>query len=154
MNDISNPVVGLGRASDLLGIQLRNMQAFSTAQQKMLEGLSMLIKQQAEIMQVLVRRSFGNTLATSSPSDMRGLVGVFIDELKQSIMETQANSNALSEVMMRSVGEVTSTLQARALAALDELKTLGEQVIPTKLPEPFGDRPRLSQELAKAGRPT
>src|SRR6266481_4344497 len=103
MIDTSRPIVGLGM-SDLLAIQVRNMQAFSTAQQKMLEGLSMLIKQQAEIVQVLVRRSFGNTQATSSPSDMRGLVGVFIDELKQSIMETQTNSNALSEIMMRSVG--------------------------------------------------
>jgi hypothetical protein len=151
MNDISQSIVGLGKTSDLLAIQLRNMQAFSTAQQKMLEGLSMLIKQQADIVQVLVRRSFDNPQATASPSDMRGLFGAWIDGLKQSIMETQANSNVLSEIVTRSAGEVASTLQARMMAALDELKTLVEQAIPGKPPVRFRDRPTLSRERAEAG---
>lgn len=137
MDDTTESAVGIGYMFGLVGIQMRNMQAFSTAQQKMLEGLSMLAKQQAEIMQNLVRRSFGNTQATSYPLDMRGLIGTRIDELKLSIMETQANSNVLSEIMMRSVGEVASTLQARMMAALDELKTLVEQAVPDELPVPL-----------------
>ena len=134
MSDTSQTVIGLGYISNLIGIQMRNAQAISTAQQKMLEGLNMLSKQQAQIMEVLLRRAFDNTQATSSLAGVRDSIGARIDALKQLITETQANSNALAEIMMRNAGEVTSILQDRMMAALDEVKTLADDTTAEQAP--------------------
>ena len=121
---------GAGYVTELVSMQMRNMQALSTAQQQMLDGLSMVAKQQLQIMESSLRRTFGIAQMASSPSDLRELIGTRIDDLKASLLEAQANSNAVSEIMARSLGEVASTLQARTMAALDELKALLEQAVP------------------------
>ena len=41
---------GFGFLTDLIGIQMRNMEAIQQAQQKMLEGIGVLAKRQTEIM--------------------------------------------------------------------------------------------------------
>ena len=122
--------LGTGWVAELAGMQMRNMQALSTAQQQMLDGLSMVAKQQLQIMESSLRRTFGIAQMASSPSDLRELIGTRIDDLKSSILEAQANSNAVSEIMARSLGEVASTLQARTMVALDEVKALLEQAVP------------------------
>jgi ssDNA thymidine ADP-ribosyltransferase, DarT len=121
---------GTGFVAELVGMQMRNMRALSTAQQQMLDGLSMLAKQQLQTMDSSRRRAFGIGQATSSPFDLRALIGTRIDDLKSSILDAQANSNAASEIMARSLGEVASTLQTRMMAALDEVKALLEQAVP------------------------
>ena len=50
---------GLKYFGDLLAIELRNMEAIGLAQQKMLEGMGMLARRQAEIAEETLRRSFG-----------------------------------------------------------------------------------------------
>ena len=42
---------GFSFLSDLIGIQMRNMEAIRQAQQKMLEGIGVLAKRQTEIME-------------------------------------------------------------------------------------------------------
>ena len=121
---------GVGCVTELVGMQMRNMQALSTAQQQMLDGLSMVAKQHLQIMESSLRRTFGIAQMASSPSDLRELIGTRLDDLKASILEAQANSNAVSEIMARSLGEVASTLQTRTMVALDELKALLEQAVP------------------------
>jgi phasin family protein len=121
---------GTGCVTGLAGMQMRNMQALSTAQQQMRDGLSMVAKQQLQIMESSLRRTFGIAQTASSPPDLRELIGMRIDDLKSSILEAQANSNAVSEIMTRSLGEVASTLQTRMLVALDEVKALLEQAVP------------------------
>jgi hypothetical protein len=133
MSDTSKAAVSFAAISDLLAIQMRNAQAIATAQQKMFEGLNMLSKQQAQILDGFVRRAFDSTQATPALAGVRDSIGARIDALKQSIMETLANSNALSEIMMRSAGEVASVLQDRMMAALDEVKALAEETIPEQL---------------------
>jgi hypothetical protein len=129
MSVTSKPVLDLAYMPDLVGIQVRNVQAVSAAQQKMLEGFSLLTTQVLQIVDSLARRSFANTQPSSTGSDMGGR----IDQLKQMIVDVQASSNTLSEIMVRSAGEAASTLQARMMASLDELKTLVEKPSATKL---------------------
>jgi len=113
-----------GYVPGLFGMQKRNMEALSAAQQQLLEGLGMLAKQQTQSMQTMLRQAFGTTQVTPQLGDVRGLIGTRIDDLKSSILEAQARSNAVSEIMMRSRGEAAGTLQTRMLAALDEFKAL------------------------------
>ena len=52
MVDTALPVDGgFGFITDLIGIQMRNMEAIRQAQQKMLEGMGVLAKRQTEIIE-------------------------------------------------------------------------------------------------------
>ena len=58
-----------------------------------------------------------------------------IDSLKTTILESQANSNILTELATRSSGEAAGILQTRLLASLDEWKAaLGQVVLPSTVP--------------------
>ena len=50
---------GLNYVSALLAIQMRNMEAMQLAQQMMLEDLGDLAKHQSEMLEGMLRRSFG-----------------------------------------------------------------------------------------------
>jgi len=113
--------------SDIAAIEMRNIEAFSLAQQKMLEGWGLLAQRQAEIAQGTLSRSLG----LHAP----GSVGERIDSLKTTILESQANSNMLTELATRSSGEAAGILQTRLLASLDEWKAaLGQVVLPSTTP--------------------
>jgi hypothetical protein len=129
---------GLSTANNLLGIAIRNMQAVAVAQQQMLESLLSLNKAQVNIAEAAIRKACGNGV---SVSDVAGQ----IDSLKTSLLESQANMNVLSELVTRGMGEVGSTLQTRALKALDELKDTLGAVQP--------ERPALPAVTGPAARP-
>jgi|GraSoiStandDraft_46_1057282.scaffolds.fasta_scaffold397581_1 hypothetical protein len=113
--------------SDVAAIELRNIEAFGLAQQKMLEGWGLLAQRQAEIAQGTLSRSLG----LHAP----GTVGEQIESLKTTILESQANSNILTELATRSSGEAAGILQTRLLASLDEWKAaLGQVVLPSTAP--------------------
>jgi hypothetical protein len=113
---------GFGFLTDLIGIQMRNMEAIRLAQQKMLEGIGVLAKRQTEIIEGTLRRSVSEPSPATS-SDIRAVVSHQIETLKTTILENQANSNILSEMAARSGAEVANIVQSRMMAALDEFKT-------------------------------
>jgi hypothetical protein len=123
---------GFSFLTDLIGIQMRNMEAIQQAQQKMLEGIGVLAKRQTEIMGGTLRRSVSEPSAVTS-SDIRAVVSQQIESLKTTILENQANSNILSEMAARSSAEVATILQSRMMAALDEFKAAVEHAIPDKI---------------------
>ena len=120
---------GFGFLTDLIGIQMRNMEAIRQAQQKMLEGIGVLAKRQTEIIEGTLRRSVSEP-SPATPSDIRTVVGHQIESLKTTILENQTNSNILSEMAARSSAEVANILQSRMMAALDEFKTALDHAIP------------------------
>jgi len=80
---------GFGFLNELIGIQMRNMEAIRQAQQKMLEGIGGLAKRQTEIIEGTLRRSVSEPPAATSP-DIRAVVGNQIESLKTTILENQA----------------------------------------------------------------
>jgi hypothetical protein len=120
---------GFGFLTDLIGIQMRNMEAIQEAQQKMLEGIGGLAKRQTEIIEGTLRRSVSEPAAVTSP-DIRGAVSHQIETIKITILENQTNANILSEMAARSSAEVANILQSRMMAALDEFKAALDQAIP------------------------
>jgi phasin family protein len=120
---------GFGFLTDLIGIQMRNMEAIRQAQQKMLEGMSVLAKRQTEIIEGTLRRSVSEPAAVTSP-DIRGAVSHQIETIKTTILENQTNANILSEMAARSSAEVANILQSRMMAALDEFKAALDHAIP------------------------
>jgi phasin family protein len=120
---------GFGFLTDLIGIQMRNMEAIRQAQQKMLEGIGVLAKRQTEIIEGTLRRSVSEPSAATSP-DIRSVVSHQIESFKTTILENQTNSNILSEMAARSSAEVANILQSRMMAALDEFKVALDHAIP------------------------
>jgi hypothetical protein len=59
------------------------------------------------------------------------MIGQFTS-LKTTMLESQANSNILSELAARGGGEAANILQSRMIAALDEFKAALEQAIPER----------------------
>jgi phasin family protein len=121
---------GFGFLTDLIGIQMRNMEAIRQAQQKMFEGIGVLAKRQTEIMGGTLRRSVSEPSAAATSPDIRSVVGHQIESFKTTILENQANSNILSEMAARSSAEVANILQSRMMAALDEFKAALDHAIP------------------------
>jgi len=124
---------GLNYFCEILAIELRNLEAIGLAQQKMLDGMGLLARHQAEMAEGTFRRSFG--AQASGPIPASGIHGAVIGQivsLKTTMLESQANSNVLSELAARSGGEVANILQSRMIAALDEFKAVLEQAIPEK----------------------
>jgi phasin family protein len=121
---------GLSYVSEILAIQMRNMEAMRLAQQQMLEGMGVLAKHQAEMLEGTVRRSFEVQPSAPVGSDIRAAIAGQIESLKTAMKECQSNSNVLSELAARSSGEVANTLQSRMMAALDEFKAALEHAIP------------------------
>ena len=120
---------GFGFLTDLIGIQIRNMEAIRQAQQKMLEGIGGLAKRQTEIIEGTLRRSVSEP-SPATPPDIRAAVSHQIESLKTTILENQTNSNILSEMAARSSAEVANILQSRMMAALDEFKAALDHAIP------------------------
>jgi hypothetical protein len=125
---------GLNCFHEFLAIELRNMEAIGLAQRKMLEGAGVLAQRQAEIAEGTFRRAFGSQpFVPTTPSAVHAAVIEQIDSIKTTMMESQANANILSELAARSSGDVANILQARMLAALDEVKAALEQAAPDKV---------------------
>ena len=119
---------------ELLAIEMRNMEAIGLAQQKMLEGMGVLARRQAEIAEGTLRRSLAaQPSVPSSPSGVHAAMIAQIASLKTTILEGQTNSNILSELAARSSGDVANILQSRMIAALDEFKAALEEVASEKL---------------------
>jgi phasin family protein len=124
---------GLSYVSELLAIQMRNVEAMRMAQQQMLEGIGVMAKHQTEMLEGAFRRSFGAHPSAPAGSDIRAAIAGQIESLKTAIKECQSNSNVLSELAARSNGEVANTLQSRMMAALDEFEAALVHAIPERL---------------------
>jgi len=119
----TRPDTFLSAYSDMLGMQTRNIQAVISAQQKLLESFCLIAAQQTQFAQAMLRRlSDASTSSTTTAPSLHAMVCAQIDDLKTSLMEGQAGTNALSEIMARGGAEAANIMQKRFMTALDELK--------------------------------
>jgi hypothetical protein len=133
---------GLSFVGEIVGIQMRNLEAMRQAQQQLLEGMGDLVKQQAKIMEGTLHRSFGASPSVqASTSAARSAITMPIDTLKTTILESQANSNTLTEQMTKSFGPVGATLHSRMMQALDEFKAALEHAVPERCTVASGASP-------------
>lgn len=127
---------GLNCFSEMVAIELRNLEAMRLAMTKMVEGMGALGQRQADMLEGTLRRSLAPPPPpgpASAPAIRTAITGQ-ISSLKTTILESQANSNILSELAARNGGEVATILQSRLMAALDEMQSALEQAIPETLP--------------------
>jgi hypothetical protein len=143
------PVRSVSAAADFVGIIMRNIEAVTTAQQQVLQGIGLLAKQQTQMAQALLRTTTPGTvkLTVADPA-------ASIDWLKAELENTQATMNEVSQLMMNISGNAATTLQTRTFAALDELKAVIVAMAPAPkaLPPsaaPPGPQAKLSAPAVK-----
>jgi hypothetical protein len=143
MYDASQTFSGsMSYVSEIVGIQTRNLEALRQAQQQMLEGMGDLTKQQAKMLEGTLRRLFGaQPSVPASTSAILSAITMPIEALKTTILESQANSNILTEQMTKSFGPVANTLQSRMMLALDEFKAALEHTVPERVTVAGGASP-------------
>jgi hypothetical protein len=138
--------------SDLLEIHVKNVNAFCAAQQKLLDGLSNIVAWQEDLGSQLSRRLFNSPLASSGSSHPRASIWDQIDAINNSIEDCQENSNALTEIMMKSSAGVAQVLKERMKAALVELKSVVSHV-DTETSALAGARQPLESPVERQARP-
>jgi hypothetical protein len=117
----------LGYFAGLLEIHLKNVKALCAAQRKLLDDLGEWQARIPRQFSRLSQRLLEKPLASSETSDMPALI---IDAIKDSINASQENSGLLTEILK----DNQVALQTRMNKALDELRTLIAQAIPSAMP--------------------
>jgi hypothetical protein len=125
MTEVSNKAGNiLNYFDDLLNIHLKNVNALCAAQKKQLDGLSDIVAWQVDLASQLSRKLFNSPLVSSGSSHPVASIWDQIDVINNSIEDCQENSNALTEIMMKSSAGVAQVLKERMKAALVELKSV------------------------------
>jgi hypothetical protein len=133
MSNDSQPVSDRDYLQSFVDLQGRNMKAVADAQQKLLVGMGLLAKQQAQAMDAALRSAIDSAQKAAAAPDWRVAMAGRIDDVKAALVQMQATTNAGSEIVMRSLGDVAGTLQTRLMDALDEAKAALTQAQPASL---------------------
>ncbi len=140
----NTPVRGMSAAADMMEIVMRNMQALTTAQLQVLEGVGLLAKQQTQMAQALLRNAAPGTIKLRATDPVAG-----IDWLKTEMENSQATMNVVSQLIMDMSGNAATTLQTRTYAALDELKAVVLAIAPApKAPQAVAAPPSPQAKLS------
>ena len=118
--------------SALMAIQTKNLEALAAVQKAALEGMSTLAKQQQVMLTAQLQGTASLPATLSMDTDPRKAVAKPFDSIKSAILDGQAQSNLLNELVAQAAGGVISILQNRFLASLDEMKAVLLLALPAK----------------------
>ena len=118
--------------SALMTIQMKNLEALAAAQKAAMEGMGTLAKQQQAMLTAQLQGTSSLPATLSMDTDPREAVAKPFDSIKCAILDGQAQSNLLNELVAQAAGGVVSILQNRFLASLDETKAALLLALPAK----------------------
>jgi hypothetical protein len=118
--------------SAVMGIQMKNFEALAAVQKAAMQGMSTLAKQQQVMLTAQLQGTASLPATLSMDTDPREAVAKPFDSIKSAILDGQAQSNLLNELVAQAAGGVISILQNRFLASLDEMKAVLLLALPAK----------------------
>ena len=118
--------------SAAMAIQMKNLEALAAVQKAALEGMSTLAKQQQAMLTTQLQGTASLPATLSMDTDPRKAVAKPFDSIKSAILDGQAQSNLLNELVTQAAGGVINILQNRFLASLDEMKAVLLLALPAK----------------------
>ena len=118
--------------SAVMAIQMKNLEALAAVQKAALQGMSTLVKQQQVMLTAQLQGTASLPATLSMDTDPREAVAKPFDSIKSAILDGQAQSNLLNELVAQAAGGVISILQNRFLASLDEMKAVLLLALPAK----------------------
>ena len=127
------PAIPVGAMfSALMAIQVKNLEALAAAQKAAMEGMGTLAKQQQAMLTAKFQGAASLPATLAMDGDPRAAVAKPFDSIKSAILDGQAQSNLLNELVAQAAGGVLSILQNRFLASLDEMKAVLLLALPAK----------------------
>ena len=118
--------------SAVMVIQMKNLEALAAVQKAAMQGMSTLAKQQQVMLTAQLQGTASLPATLSMDTDPREAVTKPFDSVKSAILDGQAHSNLLNELVAQAAGGVVSILQNRFLASLDETKAALLLALPAK----------------------
>jgi phasin family protein len=107
--------------------QQRNVEALTAANKMALEGAQAVARRHAEIVQKAVADMTAGIQALSGPEAPQAKAAKQAELLKQTYASAVANLKELSDLIQHANAEAVQVLNARFVAALDEVKALAEK---------------------------
>ena len=118
--------------SAVMAIQMKNLEALAAAQKAAMEGMGTLAKQQQAMLTTKLQGTASLPATLLTDTDPREAVAKPFDSVKSAILDGQAQSNLLNELVAQAAGGVVSIVQNRFLASLDEMKAALLLALPAK----------------------
>ena len=118
--------------SAVMTIQMKNFEALAAVQKVAMQGMSTLAKQQQVMLTAQLQGTASLPATLSMDTDPREAAAKPFDSIKRAIIDGQAQSNLLNELVAQAAGGVVSILQNRFLASLDETKAALLLALPAK----------------------
>src|SRR3954465_12030698 len=118
--------------SAVMAIQMKNLEALVAVQKAAMQGMGTLGKQQQAMLTTQLQGTASLPATLSIDTDPRAAVAKPFDAMKSAILDGQAQSNLLNELVAQAAGAVISILQNRFLASLDEMKAALLLALPAK----------------------
>jgi phasin family protein len=104
----------------VLDIQRRNVEALSTANQTIAQGLQTVVRRQGEIARQSVKQV--QDLLSVKPTSVEETLVKQIDVAKTSYEKTVADARELGDLVVKVGSEAVDILSRRVVASLDEVK--------------------------------
>jgi phasin family protein len=110
----------------LIAAQQRNLDAFASASQIVVDGVKAIAQRQSEMFQTSVDLliSAGQTAWTGKPMDFKP--GDQIESAKSNYQTAVANAKELTEIALKAHAEASDVLTRCVMANIDDLKSLAK----------------------------
>lgn len=112
----------------LVQSQRRNVEALTTANKAVLEGVQAVLNRQSEILQQTLEAATTGAKELASASSLQDATVKEAELVKQSFEKALANMRELAELMAKSNTEAFEAINRRIAESLEEIKQLTQKV--------------------------
>jgi hypothetical protein len=128
--DVGKITMGISNiAGDFLAIFSRNIEAYSRAQQIIINGNKTLLDKRVDVFTSTLWHATMSAQDLMLERDIHVKVQKVFDVVRSSIQESTGNNNIIAEMNARSNAEAAQIVQSRTFEVLDEMQALFKKML-------------------------
>jgi hypothetical protein len=118
-------------AGDFLAIFQKNMEAFSKAQQIIINGNKTVLDKKVDVFKSTFEHTIKSTQDIVMENDLRIRTQKIFDVVRSSMQNSTGNNNIIAEINARFNADAAQIVQSRIFEVLDEVQALCEKMLDT-----------------------
>jgi hypothetical protein len=118
-------------AGDFLAIFQKNMEAFSKAQQIIINGNKTVLDKKVDVFKSTFEYTIKSTQDIVMENDLRIKTQKIFDVVRSSMQNSTGNNNIIAEINARFNADAAQIVQSRIFEVLDEVQALCEKMLDT-----------------------
>jgi hypothetical protein len=118
-------------AGDFLAIFQKNMEAFSKAQQIIINGNKTVLDKKVDVFKSTFEHTIKSTQDIVMENDLRIKTQKIFDVVRSNMQNSTGNNNIIAEVNARFNADAAQIVQSRIFEVLDEVQALCEKMLDT-----------------------